>query len=361
MIFQEINYKGEISQKLTGQITYRVLNADGASLQPFIRIYSGDTSVIYIFVGSRFTADGKVHNMRWIISDSTFGQLAGVEVTRIQYGVFIGSPTLSTQFEINHLLMTFGDSVLPFYSWTNYASKDLISQINIEPSGIKIQGEKIDIWGVTTIHNSDGSGETVLTGSTIKSAIIETGTLKGEDSALTFDMSTSTEEYKIEMKPASFSVYDPSAGTTSVKRGLQFTDNGSGGAVGISASAFNMISSNYILTVDDGGIYLWRYTGTSTSRSYEIVMQATTGSNNQSIRYFGNNDFRIYMDESSFSLNYARTGSQFLKMTSSGITGINHASSASWSINGLGYSGTVVWGAFKDISGNTRYIPCLQI
>lgn len=179
MIYQEINYTGEISQKLTGQITYRVLNADGANLQPFLRVYSGSTSVIYIYVGSRFTADGRVRNMRWIISDSTLEQLAGVEVTRIQYGVFIGSPTLSTRFEINHLLMTFGDSVLPFYSWTNYASKDLISQINISPSGVQISGEKIDIYGLTTFHNSDGTGGTTIDGATLTAGTINGTTING--------------------------------------------------------------------------------------------------------------------------------------------------------------------------------------
>lgn len=179
MIYQEINYTGEIFQKLTGQITYRVLNADGANLQPFLKVYSGSTSVIYIYVGSRFTADGRVRNMRWIISDSTLEQLAGVEVTRIQYGVFIGSPTLSTRFEINHLLMTFGDSVLPFYSWTNYASKDLISQINISPSGVQISGEKIDIYGLTTFHNSDGTGGTTIDGATLTAGTIEGTAING--------------------------------------------------------------------------------------------------------------------------------------------------------------------------------------
>ena len=172
VIYQEINYTGEISKKLTGQITYRVLNADGAHLQPFLRVYSGNTAVIYIFVASRFTSDGRVHNMRWIIADSTLAQLAGVEVTRIQYGVFIGSPTLSTQFEINHLLMTFGDSVLPFYAWTNYASKDLISQINVQPEGVKIRGSKVDIYGLTTFHNSDGTGGTTIDGATLTAGTI---------------------------------------------------------------------------------------------------------------------------------------------------------------------------------------------
>jgi hypothetical protein len=94
------------------------------------------------------------------------GQLSDVEVTRIQYGVFIVAGTTSTQFEVNHFLMTFSETVLPFYCWTNYASKDLISQVNISPSGVKIQGEKIDIKGITTF--SSGSSETtVIDGGTV--------------------------------------------------------------------------------------------------------------------------------------------------------------------------------------------------
>ena len=179
MIYQEINYTGEISQKLTGQITYRVLNAEGANLQPFLRVYSGSTSVLYIFVASRFTLDGRVHNMRWILADSTLEQLAGVEVTKIQYGVFIQNPTLSTQFEINHLLLTFSESVLPFYAWTNYANKDLISQINVQPDGVKIMGSKIDIYGLTTFHNSDGTGGTTIDGATLTAGTINGTAING--------------------------------------------------------------------------------------------------------------------------------------------------------------------------------------
>lgn len=165
--YQEINYSGTISEKLTGQITYRVLNTGGASFRPFIRVYSGSTSVIYTFVGANFLTDGKIYNQRWIIADSTFEQLSGVEITRIQYGVYISNGTTESQVEVNHFLLSFGNSVLPFWAWTNYASKDLISQINISPSGVKIQGNKVDIYGLTTFHNGDGTGGTTIDGATI--------------------------------------------------------------------------------------------------------------------------------------------------------------------------------------------------
>ena len=89
--------------------------------------------------------------------------------------------------------------------YTDLPKNNLVSQINLSPSGVQIRGEKVDIWGVTTIHNTDGTGSTVLTGSTIRSAQIETGTLRGTNASLTFDMSTSSTEYKVEMKPGSIS------------------------------------------------------------------------------------------------------------------------------------------------------------
>lgn len=177
--YQEINYTGTISERLSGEVTYRVLTLDGASVQPFIRVYSGTTSVLYIFVGSRFVADGKVHNMRWNLSDTYMEQLSGVNVTRIQYGVYVLNSTTSVQFEINHLLLTFSESILPFYAWTNYASKDLISQINISPSGVQISGEKIDIYGLTTFHNSDGTGGTTIDGATLTAGTITGTTING--------------------------------------------------------------------------------------------------------------------------------------------------------------------------------------
>jgi hypothetical protein len=43
----------------------------------------------------------------------------------------------------------------------------LISQINVAPEGIKIKGDKIDIYGLTTFHNPDGTGGTTINGATV--------------------------------------------------------------------------------------------------------------------------------------------------------------------------------------------------
>lgn len=56
--------------------------------------------------------------------------------------------------------------------FTDLPKNNLISQINIEPSGIKIQGEKVDIYGLTTFHSSDGTGGTTIDGATLTAGTI---------------------------------------------------------------------------------------------------------------------------------------------------------------------------------------------
>lgn len=67
--------------------------------------------------------------------------------------------------------------------YTDLPKNDLISQINIAPSGVTIQGEKIDIKGITTFSSSS-SGTTVIDGGTVNvtnlnASNITTGTLSG--------------------------------------------------------------------------------------------------------------------------------------------------------------------------------------
>jgi hypothetical protein len=42
----------------------------------------------------------------------------------------------------------------------------------MSPDGVKIAGEKVDIYGVVTVHNSDGTGSTTITGPTISTGTI---------------------------------------------------------------------------------------------------------------------------------------------------------------------------------------------
>ena len=166
-IVQKLNYNGTIEQKLAGLVTYRLITKNATTVQPFIHIFSGTTTLLYIFVGATFLDDGKMHNVRFILSDDNMRALEGQTITKIEYGVFIAGITDTTVFEVNHLMLTFADSMIPFFSWTKNASKDIISQINITPDGILISGSKIDIYGLTTFHNSDGTGGTTIDGATI--------------------------------------------------------------------------------------------------------------------------------------------------------------------------------------------------
>lgn len=67
--------------------------------------------------------------------------------------------------------------------FTDLPKNNLVSQINIAPSGVTIKGEKIDIKGMTTF-SSDSSGTTTIDGGTVNltnlnASNITTGTLSG--------------------------------------------------------------------------------------------------------------------------------------------------------------------------------------
>lgn len=179
-IYQTINYNGTISEKLQGQVTYKVYSLGSATAQLYLRVFEGDTAVLFTFVGARFSVRNKATCMRWTLDDNQLERLHGKTISRIEYGVWIiNSSSENIVVGFNHFLLTFGNTLLPWYSWTNYASKDLIAQINVSPSGVKIQGEKIDIYGLTTFHNSDGTGGTTVNGATLTAGTINGTKING--------------------------------------------------------------------------------------------------------------------------------------------------------------------------------------
>ena len=160
--YQDINYTGTMSERIAGEITYKVLNADGASIQPFLRVFNGSTSLIYIFVGSPFLTDGEIHNLSWKVNDNYTSQITGVPVTKIQHGLFIVNGTENTEFEINHVMLTFSEDTLPYYAWTDFASKDLITQINLAPTGLRINADKITV-DTSSLDLTFGSAQSSIT------------------------------------------------------------------------------------------------------------------------------------------------------------------------------------------------------
>lgn len=255
---------------------------------------------------------------------------------------FTGDPfeTAEGKFGMVCVLIVDADEEIPargFY--TDLPKNNLVSQINIEPSGVKIRGEKIDIWGVTTIHNSDGSGSTTLTGSTIKSATIETATLKGNSSSLTFDMSTDTVEYKMEMKPGAI----VQSGETMY--GIKFDDVNNNGAfvvesknILLEGSAVSLISSSSPRTrIDVYGDNITTAVG-GRVRTVHLTNRATV---------FVPSDSEYYTA---------------VGISTEGIDILRFSSQVSFYINGSGYTDkTFTFKTFKATDGNNYVIPCIQV
>lgn len=120
-------------------------------------------------------------------------------------------------YEINNLCLLILDSTAelpPFGTWTNIAQNNLISQINVAPEGIKIQGEKIDIYGLTTFHNADGTGGTTIDGSTltapninagtITGTVIQAATIRGVNSSINFEIIDNDTTYALAFVPTDF-------------------------------------------------------------------------------------------------------------------------------------------------------------
>lgn len=158
-----------------------------------IELY-GKKVVLYVDAKTISTSD-PANRMRMRIrgksTDGTYSNLADAWVT-VQSGVqrcrLIYQPTSSKVVTELQFLPLFAftnyegegymsmacaiiidaDETAPTWGFfTDLPKNNLISQINIAPEGIKIQGSKIDIYGLTTFHNSDGTGGTTINGATV--------------------------------------------------------------------------------------------------------------------------------------------------------------------------------------------------
>lgn len=80
--------------------------------------------------------------------------------------------------EIGGIMMVDADLGQPgLYAWSDIGTNDVVSMINLTPDTVKIQAEKIDLLGVTTIRDSSGGGYTKITGSTIETSTINSTTI----------------------------------------------------------------------------------------------------------------------------------------------------------------------------------------
>lgn len=276
--------------------------------------------------------------------------------------------------------------------YTDLASNNLISQINIAPEGIKIQGEKVDIYGVTTFHNSDGTGGTTITGSTIRSATIETATLTGINSVLTVSLTRNNINYSIDMLPATSTVRMPS-GEQRTYNGVSFSsENGSFytdvNSVYLSSDGpLSLNNPNFTLDIrsDEKSCYFWEKEGNvykarqsftdSTTNIYSDYWNLVMGDSAffVSSTITGELKQRIYLTSTQTQINgdtisligdlwCGSNGYASLKAENSQINYLSFSSVMSVYVGNSGYANkTMSIKGFKATDGNTYYIPCLTI
>lgn len=105
--------------------------------------------------------------------------------------------------------------------YTDLPKNNLVSQINLSPSGVQIRGEKVDIYGLTTFHDPDGTGGTTIDGATITAGNIIGGTVTTP--TLVFNVDTAPSE----LSSGYYTMYDYVDSQTKQVYGAELkTDNG---------------------------------------------------------------------------------------------------------------------------------------
>ena len=242
-------------------------------------------------------------------------------------------------YEINNTCLLILDStaeVPAFGTWTNIAQNNLISQINVAPEGIKIQGEKIDIYGLTTFHNADGTGGTTIDGSTltapninagtITGTIIQAATIRGANSSINFEIVDNDTTYALAFVPTNFggNGYYPNT------YGLKLS--------GDSASTFAIDVTNIEFQADAFVIHKDDSHGSPTGMSYIL-------NNNQLWYQYWNS---------------ASSSTTLLRADSGGISNIRFKSNVFISIDGSGYQNWR-WATVLGTDGNTYAVLGHQV
>lgn len=174
---QTININKIVDKDFWLMLSVRRDSADTPQFTTSIRIKDADGNSLGWYRGTFNVGAGYVNSVRQCFLKSYF---ENIEISTIE--VFIQSLstyTVPSIYYVNNCYATFSDTTPTWWTWTDIPKNNLISQINIAPEGIKIQGEKIDIWGVTTIHNSDGTGGTTIDGATLTAGTITGTTING--------------------------------------------------------------------------------------------------------------------------------------------------------------------------------------
>lgn len=174
---QTININKIVDKDFWFMLSVRRDSADTPQFTTSIRIKDADGNSLGWYRGDFNVGAGYVNSARQIYLKSHFEE---IEISTIE--VFIQSLSTYTDpsiYYVNNCYATFSDTAPTWWTWTDIPKNNLISQINIAPDGIKIQGSKVDIYGLTTFHNSDGTGGTTIDGATLTAGTINGTAING--------------------------------------------------------------------------------------------------------------------------------------------------------------------------------------
>jgi hypothetical protein len=162
---QTININKVVDKDFWFILSARRDSADTPQFTTSIRIKDANGHSLGWFRGSYDVGSSNVTSVRQYYYKSYF---EGIEISTIEVFVqSLSTYTTPSVYYVNNCYATFADTAPAWWTWTDIPKNNLISQINIAPEGIKIKGSKVDIYGLTTFHNEDGTGNTTIDGATI--------------------------------------------------------------------------------------------------------------------------------------------------------------------------------------------------
>jgi len=163
---QQLLYSGTISEMVQLLMSYRFVTYDGtATLKLAVRVVDDTDTEIYFTKSSALEIDagGDVQFARVKFGSDFITAVTNHTIKQLSFYICLDGITGTNVFEINHCFMTFEtEGNLPLGTWTNISTRDLISQINLAPTGLRINANKITV-DTSSLDLTFGSAQSSVT------------------------------------------------------------------------------------------------------------------------------------------------------------------------------------------------------
>lgn len=175
---QTINFQPKQVKTDTLYITFDIKilswSVSYPSIFPYITYEDGSTTA---FAHTIVPGDNKYHRYMMKITGDHIDKTKYIK--SINFYIYCWENSI-LDLLINRIFVTTDTTVPNKEVWNDFAGKDVISQINVSPTTIKIKAQYLDITGFVTFNDLSTSGSTIINGDNIKT---------GKISAMTIDAS----------------------------------------------------------------------------------------------------------------------------------------------------------------------------